>query len=161
ERERNSMIKKISEDFDNYKFNTVVSNLMILMNSADRYRAVNQKGTEKKILINRTIRTIVRLLSPIAPHLAEELWQTIGGKEESIVRAAWPTYEESALKQDKILVVVQVNGKLRGKFDVSVDIQEEELKTLALNDAKIQEFVQHKPIKKFIYVPGKLINLVV
>ena len=100
-------------------------------------------------------------MSPFTPHICEELWQKMGGQEDSIVRVPWPSYDKNALKQDTVLVVAQVNGKLRGKFDVPTEITEEEIKKIVLADEKIQEFVQNKPIKKFIYIPRKLVNLVV
>ena len=100
-------------------------------------------------------------MAPFTPHICEELWQKMGGEEESIIHVPWPQYNTDALKKDTIKIIAQVNGKLRGRFDVPTEITEEEIREVVLADQKIQEFVQNKPIKKFIYVPQKLVNLVV
>ena len=104
---------------------------------------------------------MVLLLAPFTPHICEELWQRMGGREDSVMQAAWPSHDAKALEQDLIQIVAQVNGKLRGKFDVPVAISEDEVKELVLSDAKIQEFMQGKPLRRFIYVPGKLANIVI
>lgn len=160
ERERNAAIKKTTEDIGAYKFNTAVSNLMILMNRIDRYQVAADQPN-RQALLNKSIRDIVRMLSVIAPHMCEELWQKMGYTDESITRTSWPIFDESALKKDVIRVVAQINGKVRGQFDVPADITEEELKKIILADAKIQEHVAGKEIRRFIYVPGKLASLVV
>ena len=161
ERERNAAIKKITQDLsEGFKFNTAISGLMILLNKIDKYKA-DERDPVKQTILNRAIQTMILLLSPFTPHLCEELWQKMGAREESISRAAWPTHDEEALKQDLIQIVAQVNGKLRGKFDVPADITEEALRQIILSDPKVKEFTQGKPPRKFIYVPGKLANIVV
>ena len=160
ERDRNTTVKKVTEDFESYKFNTAISSLMILMNKIDKYTCDDGDAT-KQALLNRAIKSVILLMSPLTPHICEELWQKIGAKEESIVGAAWPTYDENALKQDTVRIVVQVNGKLRGTFDVAATSNEDQIKEMVLADEKIQKFVQGKPVRKFIYVPGKLANVVV
>jgi leucyl-tRNA synthetase len=160
ERERHAAIKKVTEDISLYKFNTAVSSLMILMNRIDKYQ-VDEKSKIKQKILNRSIKTMVLLLSPFAAHMAEEIWQKISGKVESIVHVSWPMFDESAMKRDSIHIVVQVNGKIRGQFDVPVDITEEELKAIILADQKVQEHVAGKAVKRFIYVPGKLASIVV
>lgn len=161
ERERNLAIKKITDELSgSLKLNTIVSTLMILMNKIDKYK-VEEGNHLKQALLNRATKDLVKLLAPLTPHVAEEMWQMMGHKDASIFFAGWPTVDENALKQDVVQVVVQVNGKLRGKFDLSPDSTEEQIKALALADAKILEFMGGKPIKKVIYVPGKLVNFVV
>ncbi|HNV23361.1 MAG TPA: leucine--tRNA ligase [Candidatus Omnitrophota bacterium] len=160
QRECHSAIKKITEDISSYKFNTAISSLMILINSVDKYK-FDKNNVVKQSLFNFTMRAVILLLSPFTPHICEELWHKIGSKEETIVKAAWPTYNEVYLKKDMAEVVVQVNGKLRGKFSVAVDISEEEIKKIALSDEGIQKWILDKPVKKFIYLPGKLVNIVV
>ncbi len=161
ERERNLTIKKVTEDIaDGFKFNTAISSLMILMNRLDKYKGEESNSTKQAIL-NRTIKSIVLLLAPFTPHICEELWQKIGSKEKSVANVSWPSFDATAIKQDLIQVVVQVNGKLRGKFDVAVDISEAQLKEMILADVTIQKFLAGQPIKKFIYIPGKIANLVV
>jgi leucyl-tRNA synthetase len=163
ERERNAAIKKVTEDISQgYKFNTAVSGLMIFMNAVDKYVAPRAPGgATSQAVLNRAVRTVVLLLAPFTPHLCEELWEKIGGGQESVARAAWPRYDEAALKQDSAQVVVQVNGKLRGKFQVASGSSEEEVRAIVLRDPKIREFVAGKPVKRFIYVAGKVANIVV
>ena len=161
ERDRNATIKKVTEDIaEGYKFNTAISSMMILMNTIDKYKGEKESNVRQGIL-NRTIKTMVQLMSPFTPHVCEELWQKMGGQEESIIRVPWPQYNKDALKQDTVKIIAQVNGKLRGRFDVPTEITEEEIRKIVLADQKIQEFVCDKPIKKFIYIPQKLVNLVV
>jgi leucyl-tRNA synthetase len=130
---------------------------MILLNHAEKYRT----KAPHQALINKVCRTLVELLAPIVPHVCEEMWQMIGDGEESVSHAPWPSYDDAALEQEVIQIVAQVNGKLRGRFDVPADSTEDRIREIVLADPKIQEFVQHKPLKKFIYVPRKLVNLVV
>jgi leucyl-tRNA synthetase len=104
--------------------------------------------------------SVLLLLSPIVPHFSEEVWQALGNTS-SVLLAPWPTYDEDALQQDDLLIVVQVNGKLRSRFTVSPDADETLLKKRALSDEQVAKFIQDKPIKKVIVVRGKLVNIVV
>ncbi|MDP2653689.1 MAG: leucine--tRNA ligase [Candidatus Omnitrophota bacterium] len=161
ERERNAAIKKTTEDIAGFKFNTAISQLMILMNAVEKYLPVMADSPVRQALLNRTMKTVVLLLSPMTPHICEELWQRMGGTEESIVRVKWPEFDESAMKKASVQVVVQINGKLRGKFTVPPDLPEAALRETVLADAKIQEYLQGKDIKKFIVVPNKLVSIVI
>lgn len=161
ERGRNAAVKKVTGDIaQGYKCNTAISSLMIFMNTIDQYEVEEGDGA-RQALLNRAIQTMVVLLAPFTPHICEELWQRMGNGEESIVRVPWPQYDQAALEQDTVQIVAQVNGKLRGKFDVPAEMSGDEIKGLVLADRKIQEFVRNKPLKKFIYVPRKLVNLVI
>jgi leucyl-tRNA synthetase len=106
------------------------------------------------------LETAVQLLSPIVPHLAEELWSCLG-HETSILLAAWPSYSDKALVKESHLIVVQVNGKLRSKFTVDAATDESEVKARALKDEKVVNFIADKPIRKVIVVKNKLVNIVV
>jgi leucyl-tRNA synthetase len=168
ERARHAAIKKVTEDIsEGCKFNTAISSLMILMNEIDRYH--NAAGNAmpigrqamKQVILNKAIRTVVLLLSPFTPHICEDLWEKMGGREESIVRVPWPSYDKDALQQELVQIVVQVNGKLKGRCEVRPQITEAEVKELVLADAKIQGFLHGRPFRRFIYVPGKLVNVVV
>ena len=160
ERERNASINKVAHDLsDGFKFNTAISQVMILMNKLEKYDAVNEP--RKQALLNEGIKTVILLLAPLTPHVCEELWQTVGGKEGSIVKAAWPEVDTKALKQDTVLIVAQINGKLRGKFHFPLDAPQEQIKETILADAKIRQHLQDKPVKKFIVVPNKLVSIVV
>ena len=100
------------------------------------------------------------ILAPFAPHLAEELWSLSGGAD-SLVAVAWPNFEEALLKEDSIELVVQINGKLRSSLSVKSDISEEEALSLALNEENVKKWLLEKEIVKKIFVPGKLLNIVV
>lgn len=160
-RAHHNTINKVTNDYQNYKFNTAISSLMILMNQADKYKIEGENNTKQTIL-NRIIKDVVCLLSPIAPHMCEELWQTLGSKEESIIYAPWPEPKKDVIvKVESLNIVVQVNGKKRANVKVDADVTEEELKSVVLADENVKKFVEGKDIKKFIYVPGKLANVVV
>ena len=103
---------------------------------------------------------MVLMLYPITPHIGFALWQALGG-EGDIDLAGWPVADEAAMVEDEKLIVVQVNGKVRGKLTVAADASQEQVQTLALEDAGVAKFIDGKPIRKAIYVPGKLLNLVV
>ena len=104
--------------------------------------------------------SLTLLLSPIVPHFAEELWEALGNSG-SVLLAPWPSSLEAALEKDELLIVLQVNGKLRSKFSVAVDTDEEIIKQMALEDERVKKFTADKEIKKVVYVKGKLVNIVV
>ncbi|MFC4766295.1 leucine--tRNA ligase [Effusibacillus consociatus] len=149
-------IKKVTEDYgDRFQFNTAISAIMELVNSIYAYPEDADAGTKLD-----AIETVLLLLSPIAPHITEELWQILGN-QESIHLQKWPTFDPAALVQDEIEYVVQVNGKVRDRIIVSKDATRDEIKVLALAQEKVKELVEGNDIKKFIVVPGKLVNIVV
>ncbi len=153
-------IKKVTNDIEErFHFNTAISAVMELANmmsgidaekSSDETRAVMKLGFEKMIL----------LLSPIVPHIAEELWAGLGN-QTGLTEAQWPEYDKDALIAETILVVVQVNGKLRGRFEIEADADEDAIKQRALNDENVARFIAQKKIKKVIVVKNKLVNIVV
>ncbi len=153
-------IKKVTEDIENsFHFNTAISAVMELVNAM--YAGdLDSDDTELKSVAAFCMETVVLLLSPIVPHFAEELWEKMG-HEPSIVDEPWPEYRKDALVTDEILVVVQVNGKLRSKFTIAADSDDEALKELALADEAVQRHINDKPVKKIIVVKKKLVNIVV
>ena len=163
ERERNFAIKKVTNDIEEgFKFNTAISAIMVLVNKIEKYAAQGQEATPlNQGLLNQAIETVILLLSPFTPHLAEELWEKIKKSSGTIMKTPWPGYSEEALKQDVVTIVIQVNGKLRSSIDIDVTTQEEKLKELVLADEKIRPYIKGKTVKKFIVVPNKLVNLVV
>ncbi len=165
ERQRSIAVKEIAADLDYdwyFKFNVSISRIMTLVNKIEKYCAFKETtGTINQAILNQALETLILLLAPFTPHLCEELWQKIGKSEKSIAHVSWPTFDESSLKTDQMPIVVQINGKLRAQFLVSTQSTEDEIKNLALADPKVQSFIQGKPIRRAIYVPGKLINLVV
>jgi leucyl-tRNA synthetase len=151
-------VKKVTDDYGNYKYNTSISSMMILMNTVSKYKQANQNQP----LINEFCETLIKLIAPIAPHLSEEIWKNVLGKKEgSIIMAGWPEVDESALVQDTIQIIAQVNGKLRGRFAIPANADEAQVKQIVLDDENIQKFVDGKEIRKFIYVKSKLANIVV
>lgn len=146
----NQTVKKVTEDFEGLRFNTAISQLMVFTNEA--YKA--------DALPVEYIKGFLKLLAPVAPHIAEELWARITGLATGISYEPWPTYEESLLVEDTTTVVFQINGKVRSKATVSRTITDAELEKLALDDSKIQEHLAGKTIRKMIVVTGKLVNIV-
>jgi len=153
----NRTIKKVSEDLDNLKFNTAVSQLMILVNELEKQESFSQEIYE----------TFLKLLAPFAPHLSEELWQNLKPKTynlkaiKSIHLEKWPVYNPQLIREEKFELVIQINGKVRDKIEVAAGISEAEAKNLALSREKIKNWLAGKEIQKIIFVPSKLINLVI
>ncbi|CEQ23080.1 leucyl-tRNA ligase [[Clostridium] sordellii] len=154
----NATLKKVTEDLNaKFGFNTAISALMELINEMYKYKELENRNDA---VIKEAIETIVTILAPFAPHIGEELWTMIG-KDGSIFDISWPSYDESALVKDEVEVVVQVNGKVRGKLSVASNISREEMQEAAMNDEKIKTLVEGKTIVKVIAVPKKLVNIVV
>lgn len=145
----NQTVKKVTEDYEKLHFNTAISQLMVLVN--EFYKADS--------LPLEYVEGLVKLISPITPHMAEELW-TLLGHVGSIAYAKWPTYDESKLVEDTVEIVVQVNGKIKQHLHVSRTASKEELEELALNDEKIKTELEGKTIRRVIAVSGKLVNVV-
>ncbi|MGB4833885.1 MAG: leucine--tRNA ligase, partial [Candidatus Moraniibacteriota bacterium] len=135
--------KKVGEDIEAFKFNTAISSLMILVNEMEKAPA----------LPVTSYRSLLILLAPFAPHIAEELWSGLGEKK-SVFLAAWPKYDPRQIREETKIIGVQVNGKVRGTIELAVDATEAEARALALADPKVQAFTEGKSIRKCIYVPG-------
>lgn len=143
-------IKKLTDNIDEFKFNTAISQLMILTNHL----------TDCWSISRTTFETLVILLSPFAPHLAEELWEQLGNEYSLFTKATWPTYDEKCLVADTVTIGVQVNGKMRGTICISKDAEQNEALQAANSDEKIKSRITSEP-KKVIYVKGKILNIVV
>jgi leucyl-tRNA synthetase len=152
----NLTIKRVSEDLESLEFNTAVAALMELVN--DLYKA-DDGAIHDSGLFYFSLKSLILLISPMAPHLGEELWEMSGGKP-SVFSQEWPHYNESALELDKITMVVQINGKLRGSFEVPSDTSEDSLFEMSLADDKISVHLEGKKVIKKIFVPGRLLNIV-
>jgi leucyl-tRNA synthetase len=144
-------IKKVTEDIDDFKFNTAISQLMIFFNEA-------QKSDQ---LPREAMKQVCVLLSPFAPHLAEEIWSSVFGEKESIAYAPWPTYDAEFLVDDTVNYAVQVNGKLRGDFEISKDASKEEAIAMAKGIEKVQKYLSEGEVVKEVFVPGKIVGFVV
>lgn len=142
-------VKKVTEDFEGLRFNTAISQLMVFMNEA--YKA--------DILPIRYVEGFVKLLAPIAPHIAEELWEKLG-HSATVSYETWPAYDEAKLVDDEVEIVVQINGKVKAKLLVPADANREALEEIAMGDVKVKEQIDGKTIRKVIAVPGKLVNIV-
>ncbi|MHB9782255.1 leucine--tRNA ligase [Streptococcus sp. 10F2] len=144
-------VKAVTEQIEDYKFNTAIAQLMIFVNAANKADKL-YKGYAQGF---------VQLLAPFAPHLAEELWQTLTVSGESISYVAWPSYDESFLVEAEVEIVVQIKGKVRAKLMVAKDLSKEDLEATVLANEKVQSEIEGKEIIKVIAVPNKLVNIVV
>jgi leucyl-tRNA synthetase len=143
-------IEKVGSDIADFKFNTAISSLMILVNRLEKAPEITQ-GTFKNLLV---------MLAPFAPHIAEELWHSLGNSG-SIHLETWPSVDKEMMKTDQSIIVVQINGKVRASFEAPIDTAEDEIKKMALSMDEILKWTEGKEIKKVIYVKGKLVSIVV
>lgn len=151
-------LKKVTEDLSNkFGFNTAISALMELINEMYKYKELENRNEG---VIKEGIETIVTILAPFTPHIGEELWDMIG-KDGSVFDIKWPNYDETALVKDEVEIVVQINGKVRGKLSIASNINKDEMERLAIEDEKIKALVDGKTIVKVVAVPKKLVNIVV
>ena len=151
-------LSKVTDDFGRrLTFNTAIAANMELLNAVSKFvaKTENAKGLRQECL-----ESIVLMLSPIAPHVCDELWQALGHNDE-LVTVAWPTFDPSALVLDEIQMMVQVNGKLRGKINVGSSDDKESIEKLALSEENVSKYIDGKPIRKVIVVPKKLVNIVI
>jgi len=156
-RKLHAMIKKIREDIEGgFKFNTAIAGLMEFNNQLSDY--LESSNSFHEGLLNEIAEKVALILSPFAPHMAEEMWHDLG-KETLIVEEKWPDYDPSALVEEEITVVVQINGKVRGRIVVPAEAAEEEIKNEALKN--VEKLIAGKNIEKVVYVPRKLVNIVV
>jgi leucyl-tRNA synthetase len=150
-------LRSLSYDYENFEFNTIVSGLMELLNVMTRSKSAGAYGTMEW---DECVDVYLRMLAPVCPHIAEELWERLG-KPYSIHTQPWPKVDEEAAKDEEITLIVQVNGKLRDRIMVSPEISREEMQAVALASDSVQsELTGHEP-KKIIVVPGKLVNVVI
>ncbi|WP_025844911.1 leucine--tRNA ligase [Brevibacillus agri] len=150
ERVYHQTVKKVTEDYEGLRFNTGISQLMVFVNEA--YKA--------DVLPKKYMEDFVKMLSPIAPHLGEELWEKLG-HNDTIAYEPWPTYDESKLVEDEVEIVIQINGKNKEKMLIASDSTKEQMEELALGNELIKELIEGKTIVKIIAVSGKLVNIVV
>ncbi len=150
-------IRKCHNDLDRFKFNTAIAALMEFSNHLNR---VWTEGSIDSDTWRECIEKFLLLLAPIAPHVTEELWE-LTGHSYSIHQQMFPTWDEKLAADEMITLVVQVNGKVRDKLEVPADIEEAAAQELALASPKVQSFTNGKSIFKSVYVPGRLVNLVV
>lgn len=151
-------IKKVIEDIEtSWHFNTAIASVMELFNQVERFKAEDAVSQQ---VLRHSLESITLLLGPFVPHICEELWEFLGNKP-SLFEQPCPTYDPEAIKVEEIELVVQVNGKVRGRLVIPVDLQEEEIKARALGDEKVKKFLDGKTVTNVILVPRKLVNIVV
>jgi leucyl-tRNA synthetase len=151
-------LKRVTRDFEQFEFNTIISSLMELMNEMYKAREAGAAGSEEW---EQAKDIYLRMMAPVTPHIAEELWTEHQGKPYSIHQQPWPQVDEKAAREDSIEIPVQVNGKLRDKVIVPAEASEEDIKSAALATDGARKYMDGKPPKKVIVVPKKLINIVV
>jgi leucyl-tRNA synthetase len=148
-------IKKVTEDIEAFSFNTAISQMMIFVNTF----------TGAETIPLSSMRSFLVLLSPFAPHIASELWEKLNAKftdaRGDLSEQPWPAYDERLLVEDEVEVVLQINGRVRDRMKMSSFATDEEMKTAALSDTKIQERIAGKTVRNVIVVPKKLVNIVV
>lgn len=142
-------VKKVTEDFENLHFNTAISQMMIFLNAAK----------DQQVLPLAYAKGFIQLLAPLAPHLMEDIWEKLGGTE-SIQHAEWPTFDEALTVESQVEIVIQINGKLKQKMMVEVDLSPSELEAVALADEQIMLAIEGKTVRKVIAVPNRLVNIV-
>mgnify|MGYP002460338461 FL=1 len=156
----NASIKKVTEDFERFSFNTAISSIMEMVNELYRYKDATAPESYSKPLIGEALRSLIVLLSPIVPHITQEMWESIGN-DTALFDTPWPSFDESALVVSEVEIVVQINGKIRDKMTVSADLSREQMEEIAKTSDKVKSLIGDKQIVKVIAVPKKLINIVV
>ncbi|MBS3731573.1 MAG: leucine--tRNA ligase, partial [Desulfobacterales bacterium] len=158
-------IKRVTEDIEaRFHFNTAISGAMELVNAMygiDSQMAPDEADPQTAGVMRQALETVLLLLAPMVPHVTEEIWEALGHEAGSLANASWPAFREDALAAETKLIVVQVNGKLRGKFEIEAGADDETIKARALEDENAIRFIGDKPIKKVIAVKNKLVNIVV
>ena len=157
-RERHRVVGKVADDFDRNNFNTAIAAIMELCNAANDYLRMAAPDERDAELCAEVADVVVELLAPIAPHWAEELWRTVLGHDESVHLQPWPSYDPELAKADEVTLAVQVNGKLKNTVVVAADASQDEVQEAAL--AAVSRAIEGKEIKRIVFVPGRLVNVV-
>ncbi len=157
-RKTHETIKKFAQEMEkNYQFNTAIASVMELLNALEKF---NPQTEEDKKVLKEAVEVMLKLLYPITPHICEELWARLG-KETRLYTEPYPTYDEEALKREEVEIPVQVNGKVRGKIVIPFGASQEEAFEIAKGNENIAKYIEGKEIRKIIYIPNKLLNIVV
>ena len=151
-------IKKVTRDIEDEKFNTAVASMMEMVNGL--YKIKESYGIDMLDEWRFALESLIQILAPFAPHITEELWHEMG-HDDTVHVGHWPKWDEKYLKSSVMTIIVQVNGKLRAKLELPSDMDKQGVEAAALADENVQKFTNNKPPKKMVYVPGKLVNIVV
>ncbi len=151
-------LRHVTDDFENFEFNTIISALMELLNEMYKAREAGAAGTAQW---NEATEIYIKMLAPVAPHIAEELWTNQLGKPYSVHQQQWTKVDEAAAKEDTIELPVQINGKVRDRITVAADASEEEIKSVALTSEAVKKYLEGKEPKKIIVANKRLVSLVI
>jgi leucyl-tRNA synthetase len=155
-------VRRVTTDIEEFHFNTAISALHELVNATHTFATESldrASAAERASLLAEAADTLVRLLAPFAPHLAEELWEQLGHRD-SVFRASWPVSDPAALEREVVQVVVQVDGRVRTRLVVPPEIAEDRLRTEALADEKVRPWLEAREVARIVVVPGRLVNIV-
>jgi len=157
-RQVHTLLAKVTDDMARrHTFNTAIAAVMELVNALYRFEDDSAQG---RAVMHEALEVAVLVLAPMVPHICERLWHLLG-QEGFVVDAAWPSVDEDALRQEVVDIVVQVNGKLRDRIQVSVDAGRETIEQTARSAENVMRFIEDKDVKRVVVVPGKLVNIVV
>ena len=149
-------VKKVTDDYDDLRFNTAVAYLMELANAMQDHL---HRGGSRDAAWNQAVETLVKLLNPVAPHVCEEMWERLG-REGLLADATWPVYDAAAAAESQVVLVVQVDGKVRDRLNVPVGLSERDALRVAMESPKVRALLDGSTPSKVVYVPDRLINLV-
>ena len=162
-RQIHETIQRVTEDIEHdFHFNTAISAIMELVNALYAFEAMSPDAVpaaERLVLLSEAVETVILLLGPFCPHITEELWAQLGHRE-SVFRRRWPVADPAALKKEEVTIVVQVDGKVRGRLVVDVDAAEDRVRQLALGDDRVRPWVASRRVEKVVVVPNRLVNIV-
>jgi leucyl-tRNA synthetase len=164
-RQTHITIKRVTDDIEKrLQFNTAIAAIMEYVNHLYSFQKwwddLKSPNETDKAVVREAMQSLVLLISPFAPHIAEEMWSLLGNSD-TVIKSTWPNFSDELIRSEEILIVLQINGKVRHKISVPENIDKDELQTLALNDPKVLDWTQDKPVKKVIVVPKKLVNIVI
>ncbi|HIE10829.1 MAG TPA: leucine--tRNA ligase [Kiritimatiellae bacterium] len=158
-RQTNSAIQSVTEDLDgDFHFNTAVARIMELLNAIDSLPVHEDSSPSRKAVFAHAVHNLIILISPFAPHIAEELWVQLG-HPPGILKVHWPTPDPEALVSEEVELAVQVNGRVRARLKVAADASEEEIRSLALSDQRVKKWIERAEVRKVVVVPGRLVNI--
>ena len=159
-RKTHQTLAKVTDDYGRrMTFNTAIAAIMELLNDVTRF-TVQDEATTEQWALREALEHMVLMLQPVAPHIAQQLWEALG-HVELIVNARWPQVDESALQSDRLTYVVQVNGKVRARIEVAADASKAQVEQAAMTAENVQRFIAEQTLQRVIVVPGKLVNIVV
>ena len=150
-------VRRVGEDLERFKFNTAIAALMEFTNALNRHWEQASVSSDRW---RDAIEKLLLLLAPMAPHVAEELWEQTG-RAYSVHRQSWPEWDPDLAADEVVTLVVQVNGRVRDKIEVAADVTEDRARELALSSRRVQAHVEGKEVARLVYVPGRLVNVVV